>query len=559
MIQRLFSTILLILFTHAGLAQVADDATIRKILADRIDRQHAGVGMVVGIIDANGRRIVSHGTTAKGGKQPVDGDTVFEIGSATKVFTSLLLADMVARGEVALSDPVSKYLPASVKVPERGGKKITLEHLATHTSGLPRLPSNLAPKDPANPYADYTVNQLNEYLRTETLSRDIGAQYEYSNLGAGLLGHVLALRARKDYETLVRTRILEPLGMKSTSIALSKAMRERLAAGHDAELNPAANWDLPTLAGAGALRSTANDMLTFLAAQLGYTKTALAEPMAAMLAVRHPTSIGNTEIGLGWHISKLGDREVVWHNGGTGGYRSFMGFDPKARTGVVVLSNTSTGAGVDDIGRHLLVASSPLIQPSKERKIATVDPTIYDRYTGRYELAPNFVLTVTRDGNRIFAQATGQPKFEIFPESDKDYFLKVVDAQLTFETEGTEGSAKQVVLHQNGADMPGKRIGDAPPPAPAPTEVAVDPKLLDHYVGRYQLAPAFVLTVTREGDGLFVQATGQPKFPVFAKGEREFFYKVVDAQITFVVDDTGKATSLMLHQNGADMPAKRVE
>jgi serine-type D-Ala-D-Ala carboxypeptidase/endopeptidase len=173
------------------------------------------------VIEQGGRRIVAHGSLAKGDKRPLDGDTVFEIGSMTKVFTSLLLADMVRRGEVALADPVAKYLPAEVKVPERGGAKITLQHLAMQTSALPRLPSNLNPKDANNPYADYTVQQLYEFLSSAELTRDIGSRYEYSNLGAGLLGHALARRAGTDYETLVRKSILDPLGMKSTSITLS--------------------------------------------------------------------------------------------------------------------------------------------------------------------------------------------------------------------------------------------------------------------------------------------------------------------------------------------------
>lgn len=542
--------IFLALLPHIAAAQIAPDAEIHRILAERIDQQQQSVGIVVGVIEPGGRRVIAHGTLAKNDKRPVKGDTLFEIGSATKVFTSLLLADMVRRGEVALSDPVSKYLPAEVKVPERGGKKITLEQLATHTSALPRLPSNMQPKDPANPYADFTVRQLYDFLSTHELTRDIGAQYEYSNLGVGLLGHVLALRAGTDYETLVRTRILEPLGMKSTSITLSKPLKERLAAGHDAELKPASNWDIPTLAGAGALRSTANDMLAFLAANLGYTKTPLAAPMAAMLAPRHPTSMAGTEIALGWHISKINDREIVWHNGGTGGYRSFAGFDAKRRVGVVVLSNASPNAGVDDIGRYLL-AGAPLLQPPKARKEVKIDPKLFDRYTGRYELLPNFILTVTRDDAHLYAQATGQPKFEIFAESEREFFLKVVDAQITFVGEG-EGPATSIVLHQNGADRPAKRIGDAPP-VKEHREVAVDPKIFDRYVGKYQLAPNFVLTVTRDESHLYVQATAQPRFEVFPESETEFFYKVVDAQITF------NAEGLILHQNGMDMPAKRIE
>ena len=177
-----------------------------------------------------------------------------------------------------------------------------------------------------------------------------------------------------DYEALVRSRILVPLGMTSTVIALSPGMKARLAVGHDDKLAPVANWDLPTLAGAGALRSTANDMLILLAANLGYLKSPLAPAMAAMLAVRRPTGIPGLEIALGWHIATRDGHEIVWHNGGTGGYRSFIGYEQKSGVGVVVLSNADSAAGVDDIGQHLLNTNAPLYQPPKERKEVAVDP-----------------------------------------------------------------------------------------------------------------------------------------------------------------------------------------
>jgi len=255
------------------------------------------------------------------------------------VFTALLLANMAERGEVALRDPVVKYLPPGTKMPERNGRSITPVDLATHTSGLPRLPTNMSPKDPNNPYADYSVKQLYEFLSTYQLSRDIGSQYEYSNLGGGLLGHALALRAGMSYEDLVESRICAPLGMNSTRITLTPEMKGRLAGGHNAALETVENWDLPTLAGAGALRSTANDLLTFVAANLGYTKSPLASAMAAMLKERRPTGQPGLEVALGWHIFTTGGKEIIWHNGGTGGYRSFMGLGPKARVGGVVLSN----------------------------------------------------------------------------------------------------------------------------------------------------------------------------------------------------------------------------
>ena len=167
------------------------DTEVRQILVDRIDRDHQSVGIVVGLVGSTGRRVIAYGALDKGDSRLLNGDTIFEIGSVTKVFTSLLLADMVARNEVALNDPIAKYLPSDVKTPGRNGQSITLEDLATHTSGLPRLPTNFAPKDPANPYADFSVPQLYEFLSTYTLSRDIGSQYDYSNLGGGLLGHLL--------------------------------------------------------------------------------------------------------------------------------------------------------------------------------------------------------------------------------------------------------------------------------------------------------------------------------------------------------------------------------
>ena len=193
---------------------------IREILVKRIDQQKQAVGIVVGVIEPAGRRVIAHGNLAKGDPRTLDGDTIFEIGSISKVFTSLVLADMVSRKEVTLDDPAAKYLPEHVRMPERSGKPITLLDLATHSSGLPNVPSNMTRKDPANPYADYSVDDLYEFLSGYTLPRDPGSEVEYSNLGAGLLGHILACRAGTDYESLVRSRITRPLGMPDTGITL---------------------------------------------------------------------------------------------------------------------------------------------------------------------------------------------------------------------------------------------------------------------------------------------------------------------------------------------------
>ncbi len=283
-----------------------------------------------------------------------DGDTVFEIGSVTKVFTSIALADLVLSGDLGLDTPVQGLLGDEVRVPMRDGAEITLGRLATHSSGLPRLPDNLAPADWANPYADYTVEHLYEFLAGHKLARGIGKAVEYSNLGYGLLGHALTLAEGTDYETLIARRILEPLEMSDTAVELTPPLRERLAPGHDEELRPVPNWDIPTLAGAGALRSTVNDLLTFLEANLGLRQTPLREAMARTHVPQVTDPALGMDIGLAWIIADEGDRRIVWHNGATGGYSSFIGFDPEAREAVVVLSNSVIS--VDGLAYRLLTS-----------------------------------------------------------------------------------------------------------------------------------------------------------------------------------------------------------
>ena len=532
---------------QVALAGAPPDAEIRKIIHDHLAGQ-TNIGIVVGVIDESGRRVIADGVLDAGDKRPLNGDTLFEIGSVTKVFTSLLLAEAVRRGEVALTDPVAKFLPPDVKVPERGGKKITLQDLATHTSGLPPMPTNMTVSDGANPYATYTEKQLYEFLSGYQLPRDIGSKYEYSNLGAGVLGNVLSRRAGMDYETLLRTRIIAPLGMKSTAITLPDALKLRLAPGHDVSGTRVSNWDLGALAGAGAIRSTANDLLEFLAAELGYTKSPLAAAMAAQLVPRRPTGAPNLSIALGWHVfTTPAGNEVFLHNGGTGGYRSFVGFEPKKRVGVVVLTNISTS--VDDLGGELLDPS--LVPKAAQPATITIDPKILESYVGRYALTPSFILTITHSGDRLFAQATGQQKFELAADDEKNFRTRGLDAQITFETD-------KLILHQNGHHQPAKRLAaDAPLPKER-KEVAVDSAILERYVGRYELAPGFIIAITREGNHLFGQPTAQPRAELFAEDEHNFFLKVVDAQVTFETDAQGRATRLILHQNG-DHPGKRIE
>lgn len=437
----------------------ADDR-IREVLEERIAAR-AGAGFVVGVVEPAGRRVVAAGPAGATG---FDGRTIFEIGSVTKVFTALLLADMVVRGEVSLDDPAEKFLPPGARMPERG-RKITLRDLANHRSGLPRLPDNLPMSDPEDPYADYTEALLLDFLARHQLARDVGSEYEYSNLGMGLLGYLLARRSGTDYASLLRDRVTGPLGMKDTVVALDDERKARFAQGHDIHLRPAKPWNIGVLAGAGALRSSAEDLMTFIEAFLGDRQGSLAPAMKLMLENRWPAMDPRFETGLGWLVAKSPAGDIVMHDGGTGGYRTSLAFDPAKSRGVVVLTNAAVEPAVNDLSIHLLVGSplAPLRPippaPAPSARLTAVDLPVaeLDRVAGRYDFGNGLLLTVAREGESLFAQLSGQPRFPIFAEAPLRFFWKVVDARLRFVTDQS-GVVTGTVLQQAGQELTGKRL-----------------------------------------------------------------------------------------------------
>ena len=406
-------------------------------------------GIVVAVIDEGGPHYFSAGVKSLQSKEPVDERAVFEIGSISKTFTGILLADKVMKGEMKLDDPLQNYLPQGITAPVRNSESIKLVHLSNHTSSLPRLPGNMNPGNPANPYADYSEKQLYDFLSQCTLTRDIGSQYEYSNYAQGLLGNVLAKKDGLSYEQLMINVIGKPLGLKDTRIAFTPEMEKNLAKGHAGGYE-VANWDIPSLAGAGAIRSTAVDMAKYVSANMGIVKSGLYPAM--QLSHKNSRAEGSApEVGLGWHIMKADGLEITWHNGGTGGYRTFIGFVKGKNRGVVVLSNSNVS--IDDIGFHLLNPAAPL-KPIEES--IAVDQVVLDTYVGQYELAPGFILTVTRAGDQLNAQATGQGQFPVFAKSTNVFFYKVVEAQLTFNSK--DGMIESVTLDQGGQQLVGKKL-----------------------------------------------------------------------------------------------------
>jgi D-alanyl-D-alanine-carboxypeptidase/D-alanyl-D-alanine-endopeptidase len=320
-------------------------------------------GMVVGFIDSEGSKVVGVGTLDDGSGRPVDGDTVFFIGSVTKTFTALLLAEMASRGEVGLDDPVAEHLPATARVAFRSGKEITLRHLAMNTSGLPFNPNNMEGADDRTQYETWSVDDMYECVANIELLFDPGSDYQYSNLGMSLLGEALARAGHKSYEELVVERICRPLGMTSTWVRPTAELRGRLAMGRDERDASTGPWQLDALAPAGAIHSTANDLMKYVAAHAGITETELTPLMKSTHVLQYEDRRGSPGApGLRFGRTAMpwmggGDdppgMELLGHAGGAGSYHAWVGFDVRQRRGVVALT-TDNSLSIIAVGGTLL-------------------------------------------------------------------------------------------------------------------------------------------------------------------------------------------------------------
>ena len=415
------------------------------------------VGMSIGLIQGDRVYTLHYGEAEAGTGRSANDRTVYEIGSVTKVFTGLLLADAALRGEVKLDDPVSRHLPELASSAIAGA---TLEDLVTHHSGLPRMPANFAPADAANPYADYTPRQMLDFLKSHKPDRAPGKSFDYSNLGSGLLGYILAQKAGGDYERLAVERIARPLKMTDTTMKLRDDQRRRLAKPYAAVGTPASNWDIATLSGAGAIRSTTLDMLRF--AQLHLQAKAgddnLSAAAATALQGRRDMG-GGLKVGLAWLTAR--DGTTHFHNGQTGGYHSYIAVNPSRNIAVVILANTATML-IDPLGEGLVVTlAGGEAQPPKfdaPPPAVAVDRKLLEKYVGVYELVPGFALDVKLEGEQLTVQATNQQRFPVYAVSPREFVYRVVEAKITFDAPPAGGGpVKRLVLHQNGRQTPGTR------------------------------------------------------------------------------------------------------
>jgi CubicO group peptidase (beta-lactamase class C family) len=530
-----------------------------QVMLNYLVEDGATPGIILGILEPDGStRILSAGSAGEG-TPALGSKTVFEIGSINKTFTGTLLADMVARGEVQLDDPVQKYMPEGVRVPSRNGRQITLLDLATHRSGLPRLPNNFVPADSGNPYAQYSVQTVYDFLNGHELRRDIGAEFEYSNLGVGLLGIALGRAADTSVKELIHERIVEPLGMRMTGYEREGEIAAWLAKGRHPSGRQAPYWDASeAIAGAGGLRSNVEDMLLYLRAQLSPPDNALGRAIRQAQQVRHTFPTGQA-IGLNWSVRTADGRTIISHGGGTGGFNTLIAFDPERRTGVVMLTNT--GDFDDDLAMDFMRDGTPQSRPE-----ARVARDVLARYPGTYEVAPGRPMIVRlEDDGTMTLRAGGNVRFRMHAESDSTFYLKRAPWRVRFTRDGS-GAVAGLVLDVEGTEQTARRVSASTTPAAlAPAAQVLDLPLTAEqmavYEGTYALQAdgrTLQVRVFVQDGRLMVQPGGPSTTRLRAQGDHAFIPEA-DARIRFVITvENGRATGATLHQGGRSIQGARL-
>lgn len=555
-----------------ALSQNLTDEWVEKAARPLVDNRVVD-GLSVGYIQGNHQGIVHLGSSNRAGQRP-DDTTLYELASVSKVFTSLMLADAVVRGEIDLNAKAEVANPAGIRLPSRDGRSITWIDLSTHRSGLPRVAGNLPLTSLMNPYRDYDSKKAAAFLQGYELPRQPGASQEYSNFGVSILGYLLAQKAGKSYQQLLRERIAQPLQMTDCTVDLNDDQRQRLATPHHVfgkETEPWTNSDLP---GAGGIHATIRDMLRFAQAQLSPPSGKIGEAIELAWKKQHDADKSGPAMGLGWLIRS--DGQTRWHNGQTGGSHSAIFINRDLHFAVVVLCNTALNLfgpnEVDQLAKQLQrkaagQESNPEPKETADQGSAplAIDAKLRHRLEGRYQVMPGLVFTVRDRDGHLMVDAMGQPAQEVFPDSPTRWSMRGVDATFEFKL-GKAGPATSLVLHQS---QTAQRVEEETKQEskPEPKEKsdqgsgapAIDAKLRHRLEGRYQLAPNFIFTVKDRDGHLMVGITNQPTQEVFPDTPTRWSYRGIEATLEFKLDKTGPAKSLILHQNGAKQTARRMK
>ncbi|MBN8417355.1 MAG: serine hydrolase [Verrucomicrobia bacterium] len=519
-----------------------------RTLAEVAGRQakQLGAGCIV-----TAERIGGEVHFALAGKAPEAGEARpeqlgFEIGSITKVFTGLLLAQAVVEKKVTLETTIGSLLAGKVKFTDPRVSAITLKQLATHTSGLPCLPDNaIAGALEEDPYANYDGNLLMKYLASAKLDGEGPFTFSYSNLGMGLLGYLLGEKYQMSWDQAVVEKICRPLGLQNTAVQPQSALLRATPHDDEGETKP---WHFISLAGCGALRSTAADLIIFGEAWLHPEKTPLKEAFALSRRPQADAPSMGGRIGLGVLLGSFDGDPTLQHDGGTGGFCSGLQVIPaKGIVRVVLISSNELS------GSQVIAGTSAIkpVDPATQKEI-TLSPEMLKQYPGVYELDRNARFTVLLRDGRMYVNLTGQPFLSAFAKAPDRFFYKAVAAEIVFNRH--EGEVHSLTLFQNGHEITARR-GSAPSP-----EYRLPPaKELQIYVGEYALVGAKPLKITVKADTLFAELEGQSAVPVFETTADHFEYDVVKAELVFTRDDKQQINGLTLLQNGMTVPAPRIK
>ncbi len=498
-----------------------------------------------------GERIGDKVSIAIAGKAPeakgaLPENMLFEIGSITKVFTGLLLAQAVVEKKVTLETTIGSVLGPDLTFADPRVAAITLKQLSTHTSGLSRLPRNAAAgMVESDPYANYDEQLLLTYIQGEKLKGEGPYGCSYSNVGVGLLGYLLGKVYDTTWEKAMLDKVCLPLGLKDTSVKPQDCLV--VAPAHSGK-NEAKPWHFGAVGGAGALRSTAADMLKFGEAMLYPEKTPLKEAFAIALQPHAEAAAHGGHIGLGIFINKQDGEIALHHDGGTGGFRSGLQVIPaKGIVRVVLINNGDLG------GSEVIAATSEAkVAPPKDRKEITLPAEQMKDYPGVYELDQDTRFTVVLREGKLWLRLTGQAFLPALAMAPDRFFNASVAAELSF-TRDSDRKIQSLTLFQHGQELKARRTGDAP------AITLHTAKELKPFTGEYAVMGMKKLSVVVRASTLFAKLEGQDYLPVFQTTPDRFEYDVVEAALIFTRDEQKHITGLMLQQNGMTLPAPRLK
>jgi CubicO group peptidase (beta-lactamase class C family) len=480
---------------------------------------------------------------------PVSPEMVFEIGSVTKQFTAAAILMLQEQGKLRVEDEVTKHLP---DYPTHG-QKITIEHLLTHTSGIP---SYTGMQDwRARVREDMPVETLIGVFKDKPLDFNPGEDWRYNNSAYVVLGAVIEKVSGKSYERFVEEEIFQKAGMKSSRYGHQEELVPLKASGYtrgSEGVRPAEYLSLTLPYSAGSLLSTVDDLAAWDRALTGGAVISKASRERMETPVKLNSGV-STGYGYGVGVSEYAGRRILRHSGGIFGYSSFLLRMPEERLVVAVLSNSDEStADFGDIAMR--IAAKATGEPLEERKRITLDPKTMDEYVGVYRFDARTTRQITREGTKLYSQRTGGAKAEIVSSARDEFYFDGDTSRLTFRRDG-QGKVTGVV-YTPGAGMvaEGKRTDEVL--LQDRQAAKIDPAVYDDYAGEYQM-PNRILTVTREGDRIFATPAGQPKAEIFPASESRFFLRVAEVEIEFVRGVDGKVTGLVLEQGGRKIEAKR--